>query len=994
MPLAWALAVCGLVGIPAFGVFAAAPADDPAAELASFKLAAGFEVNLFASEADGVVKPIQSRFDARGRLWVIGSTVYPQLEPGQVPNDKVLILEDTDHDGRADKSTVFAEGLFIPTGLELGDGGCYVGNSTELIHLRDTDGDGKADERRVFLRGFGTGDNHQNINSFQWSPGGELWFSQGLHSHSRVETPWGVEKLDQAGLWRLRPRPLRLDPFFGSEMAPHNPWGFVFDDWNRMFVLAGNGHGIFDPLPVLIRGHRIAPLDSIWVDSRGRKLCGGDIVGNAHFPAEWQGVMLAGGFMNNAVYALRVAEDGASFSVTDREPLLTSTHTSFRPVDVKIGPDGAVYITDWFNPIIGHYQASFRHPDRDKQHGRIWRITAKGRPLVTPPKLEGAPLAELLDHLKSADRFTRYQAKRLLADMETEEVTQALARWLLALDGSDPRIEHHRMEALGVYESHEAVEPALLSRLLQAKEPAVRAYAATVVGRWQDRLAQPLALLKPLMVDSHARVRLAAVVSAAAIRRPESIAVALGAADKPMDKFLDYALRQAVFVLKPQWLPAFSGGRLGVEANPAQLEFLVKADGSADTLRVVRNLLAKGDLAAPARETFLSTLAEAGDAKDLATLLDPAAFARDGHHDALMHTRVLAALEKASRVRNLKPAGDSGDALATLWRAGTNAGFQTALLRLAILWKTGAMRDMAMLSAFSTNAGAELRTAGAEAIASIEGTNAFRALDTLAGSSRTPGERVSASAGLAVLDLGRASEIAANILARDASGLTPPGLLPIFLTRKGGAEPLASALGSQSPARDAARAALRFMGSIGREDKELVRIFNDAAGFTGENLKATPQFVAQLAAEVRESGDAQHGREVFRRPDLNCLACHSVAGEGGNIGPDLNSIGSGQPLDFIIGAVLEPNREVKENYESIEVTMKDGEIYTGYRVRSTATELALRDVARNQVVRLRRDQMASQANRGSVMPSGLADHLTRGELRDLIRFLSELGKAR
>src|SRR5437867_8149533 len=458
----------------------AADRDDPASELASFKLAAGFEANLFASEADGIVKPIQSRFDARGRLWVIGSTVYPQLEPGQAPNDKVIILEDTDGDGRADKSTVFADGLFIPTGIEIGDGGCYVGNSTELLLLRDNDGDGKADERRVVLRGFGTGDNHQNINSFQWSPGGELWFSQGLHAHSRVETPWGVEKLDQAGLWRLRPRLLRLDPFFGSEMAPHNPWGFVFDDWNRMFVLAGNGHGIFDPLPVLIRGHRITPLDQIWKDYRGRKICGGDIVVNAHFPDDWPGVMLAGGFMNNAIYALRITADGASFSVADREPLLTSTHTSFRPVDVKIGPDGAVYVTDWYNPIIGHYQASFRHPDRDKKHGRIWRITAKGRPLVKQPRRDGASPAQLLDHLKSTDRFTRYQAKRLLAGMETGMVANELAKWLAKLDPTDTRLEHHQMEALGLYETHETVEPALLTKLLAAKDARVRAYAASV----------------------------------------------------------------------------------------------------------------------------------------------------------------------------------------------------------------------------------------------------------------------------------------------------------------------------------------------------------------------------------------------------------------------------------------------------------------------------------------------------------------------------------
>jgi putative heme-binding domain-containing protein len=184
------------------------------------------------------------------------------------------------------------------------------------------------------------------------------------------------------------------------------------------------------------------------------------------------------------------------------------------------------------------------------------------------------------------------------------------------------------------------------------------------------------------------------------------------------------------------------------------------------------------------------------------------------------------------------------------------------------------------------------------------------------------------------------------------------------------------------------------MGSVGRADKELLAVFNTAAGWSSEPLKATQEWVHQFAAEVRERGDAARGREVFRRADLNCLACHVVGAEGGTTGPDLNAIGSGQPLDFIIGAVLEPNREVKENYESIEVTMKDGETYMGYRVRSDSTELALRDVARNQVVRLRQDQIASQAERGSVMPSGLVDHLTRAELRDLFRYLSELGKAK
>src|SRR5262245_20493529 len=223
----------------AFGA-SAEDASDPSTELASFQIADGFEVSLFASEKDGVVKPIQIRFDARGRLWVIGSTVYPQIEPGQVPNDKLLILEDTNGDGRCDKTTVFADGLMIPTGLELGHAGAYIGHGTELLFLKDTDGDGKADERRVLLRGFGTGDNHQNINSFRWGPGGELWMCQGLHIHSSVETPWGLVRLNQAGLWRLHPLLLKLQGFYGCQNEPSKPCGYHVHGWGGPIVTYGN----------------------------------------------------------------------------------------------------------------------------------------------------------------------------------------------------------------------------------------------------------------------------------------------------------------------------------------------------------------------------------------------------------------------------------------------------------------------------------------------------------------------------------------------------------------------------------------------------------------------------------------------------------------------------------------------------------------------------------------------------------------------------------
>jgi putative heme-binding domain-containing protein len=217
-------------------------------------------------------------------------------------------------------------------------------------------------------------------------------------------------------------------------------------------------------------------------------------------------------------------------------------------------------------------------------------------------------------------------------------------------------------------------------------------------------------------------------------------------------------------------------------------------------------------------------------------------------------------------------------------------------------------------------------------------------------------------------------------------------LTSAFLKRRDGARALAVALMAHPPRRDAARLALRQMQAVGREDKGLIEVLSKAAALGGEPLRATPDVLSALVKEVRDSGNAARGAEVFKRADLSCVACHAVSGQGGNIGPSLDGIGSGQPLDFIIGAVLEPNKEVKESFEAIEVTTKDGDTYQGYRVRADKNELVLREVTLNKEIRLRRDQIADQRERGSVMPTGLMDNLTRDELRDLFRYLSELGK--
>jgi putative heme-binding domain-containing protein len=968
--------------------------NDPATELASFKLPDGFEANLFASEANGVIKPIQMRWDARGRLWIICSTAYPLIKPGEEAHDQVLILEDTDHDGRADKTTVFDNQLMIPTGLELDpDGhGAWVGEGTKLWHLRDTNGDDKADTREIVLRGFGTGDNHQNLNSFRWSPGGDLFFCQGLHAFSRVETSAGVVSLDEAGFWRLNTRSRELEPFFGGKLDPQNPWGWAWTEWGQPFLVAGNNGGIFYPLPEMVPGHDQTRVGNIWVNARSRKSSGPDIVGTAHLPPEWQGIFLTGGYMNNAVWALKIDDDDGGFRVTDLPPLVTSSHTSFRAVDVKIGPDGAIYLCDWYNPIIGHYQASFRHPDRDKAHGRIWRIIAKDRPLVQQPKIAGADMTALLENLKSPERWTRYESKRALLAREPEVLSPVVESWVAALKGTDRETERALVDALGIFEAIDAPNPPLIDRLLKAHEPDARAYAAGAIARWQNELPDPLASLKTLVADEHPRVRVAAVVALGNIPLAGSLPALLGVAGKPVDRFLESALHQAVLGLKPQWLPAFQAGEFGLDA--ARLQLLVRADGTADTLAVLRKLLSAKDVDLHQRQAFSITLAQFGGADDVAFLLDPNHWISAESYDPIGHAQVLDFLAVSNR--KVKPENAVellGPAASDLDHPDGNPLIRAATLRLAGAWKLNELLP-ALLKATEEKRSPDLRRAGIDGLAKLGGQRAKARLVELAGEGDLD-LRAAAIAGLTGVDLPEAARQAVGALfASNADAETVAALLPAFLERKDGSVILAKQLKQQlpPPLPALAEAGLQQLNALGRHDEELFAVLTEIAGTKKDAMRATPEFVAALAKEVRESGAAKHGEEIFHRAELTCSACHSVGGKGGTIGPSLDSIGSGQPLDFIIGAVIEPQREVKESFEAVEITTKDGRLVQGYKVREANGELVLKDVAQGIETKFTKDQIAARREIGSLMPPGLLERLSREEQRDLFRYLSELGK--
>ncbi len=952
------------------------PNPDPEVERASFQVAEGFEVNLFAADPL-LAKPIQMNFDPQGRLWVASSEVYPQIKPGQVANDKVIVLTDADGDGVAEKTSVFADGLLIPTGIEPGDGGAYVANSTELVHFRDSDGDGVADERRVVLSGFGTEDTHHILHTLRWGPEGLLYFNQSIYIHSHIETPHGVRRLNAGGIWMFRPETMRLEVFARGWV---NSWGHAFDRWGQSFatdgaymeginyVLPGASYFMAQGETRLVKG----------LNPGSPKDCGAEILSGSHLPEDWRGNILTNDFRGNRVCRFILSDDGAGFASREQAEVIKTKHSAFRPIDVKMGPDGAIYIADWYNPIIQHGEVDFRDPRRDHTRGRIWRVTAKGRPTVARPALVKASTQTLLDALQSNEDWNRQQAKRVLKERGAKDVQPALAAWVKSLDKGE---EHHKLEALWTYQAIDVVEPDLLDTLLNARDPRARAAAVRVVGHWQDRLRDPLALLASRVADDHPRVRLEAVRALAEVTSARSVAIALNALDKPMDQYLDYAVWLTARQLKDRWLPEVQAGREDLGGG-AHLAFALKAVDSPALVGPLMEMLKAGQVAAGQEEGAVALIAALGTAEDLGRVLDMALA------ETLPPARragLLAALTRASAARKLRPSGDLSR-LGGLIAPG-EATLRAEALRAAGVWKVEPLRPALAGLAEARDTSDPVRRAAIDGLVSLGGPSSLATLAKLAETGPIPERRLAVVA-LAALDPKAAAAQAVAVLAGEGD---PSEVYRGFLGRKDGPEALAAALAGVTLPADAAKLGVRAVRTNGREARDLLDALTKAGKLDAGPPELTDTRRDQLVAEARAQGDPARGEAVFRRNDQACLRCHGIAGAGGQVGPDLLSIGASAPMDYLVESILVPNKAVKEGYHALVVATDDGRIVQGIKVRQTDADLVLRD-ADDHDVSIPLSTVEDQKPGGSLMPAGLADPLTAPEFSDLVRFLSELGK--
>ena len=953
---------------------------DSEAERASFQVAEGFEVNLFASDPS-LAKPIQMNFDARGRLWVASSEVYPQIKPGQVADDKVVILEDLDGDGKSDKTTVFADKLLIPTGVEPGDGGAYVANSTELLHLADLDGDGKADTRRVVLSGFGTEDTHHILHTLRWGPDGMLYFNQSIYIHSHVETPWGVRRLGGGGIWQFRPESMWLDVFARGWV---NPWGHHFDRWGQSFATDGaGGKGINYVLPgasyeTAVGAKRL--LDGL--NPGSPKYCGAEVLSGRHLPEDWRGNVITNDFRANNVRRFVLSDDGAGYASRNLPNLITTRYPAFRPIDVKMGPDGAIYIADWYNPIIQHGEVDFRDPRRDHTRGRIWRVTAKGRPLVEKPNLVGATNEQLLEHLKAPEDWTRHFAKRVLKERGTA-VVPALAAWVKGLDPVDPEVEHHRLEGLWAYESLDVVEPELLTRLLNSPDPRARAAAVRVTQHWLGKIDDPFGRLAARVVDENPRVRLEAVRALGHAPESRAAEIALRALDRPVDKFLDYALWLTIRDLEAFWLPSLREGKFDPGGDARRLVFALNAVGSPGVVRPLVEALRAGKVAPADEDRVRALIAGLGGPPELGMILDLALL------DATPEAKrgpLLEALAQAARARKVVPAGD----LARVARLLDSPDLATraAAARAVGLWKVEPLRTR--LEALARSNDHVTRRAAIEGLGSLGGTSSRDALAALSAAPYPVEARLEAAAALVTLDPGLAANRAVAALA-EAKDVDPSPVFEAFVDRKGGPTALASALEGKALPVEVARVGSRVASLSGRPDASLIEALNRSGGNSTAPRAWGPAERKAILAEVARRGDPARGEAVFRRGQSQCLKCHAVAGAGGRVGPGLESIGASAPVDYLLDSLVEPAKAVKEGYHATVVATSDGRVLTGLKVRQTDTELVLRD-AEDREVTIPASAIEEQKPGGSLMPAGLADTMSRADVIDLVRFLSELGK--
>jgi len=927
----------------------------------------GFTVELVASEPD-IVNPVAMTFDERGRIWITESLEYPRSAPG-AGRDRVKVLEDTDGDGRADKFTTFAEGLNIPSGIAVGYGGVWVANAPDLLFLQDTDGDGKADKREVVVTGFGRTDTHELPNSLTWGPDGWLYGLNGVFNHSHIKYR-GKEYKFTCALFRIHPRTRDFEIFCEGTS---NPWGIAWDSEGSAFVSAcvidhlwhlvetGYYHRQGGPYPpftwkigsIVKHKHQKAAYCGLhWFDSDA-------------YPEQYRERLFMGNIHGNCVNTDVLERDGSTYFARGEPDFLSANDPWFMPVVQKTGPDGCLYVLDWYDQYHC-YQDARRDPEGiDRLKGRLYRVRYRGTPRVSGFDLAEESDPQLIERLHSPNVYFRDIAQRVLAERNDPETREKLQT--LVLNEQAPRkARMHALWAL-IGGSNGQLHPQFHLQLLSHADASLRAWAVRAAGNARHVEPTLRERIGAMATDASPDVQLQVAIAARKIEGIDSLPLLLEVlAHCGNDKLIPHIVWQNLHPLLEEESPRF----LEIVSRPE-----MQSNRNIATLmpRAVERIVGRKN-SDPRPVVALFRLLAEGRRSEVATARQCLAILAGRVQTGEISGRPLLELRQAIQPLLLPILRDEQHPLR----------LDAALL--ATTWKDSVAFAAVRSVLVGTDHPDELRLQALDALIAAGDTSLLETASKALADAKanTPDFR-----GRLIASLGRLEDprVADVVLAHypQMEPALQPRVIELLTDRVSWSRKLLDAIGRKQIPSDALNVN-QVRKLLASKDEELVKLVTATWGtLRDERNPQREEVIAAMRRLIRQNpGDAKAGRLVFAKV---CGQCHKIYGEGQEVGPDITANGRSS-FEQLLSNVFDPSLVIGAAYQSRIVVTDKGRILNGLVIEDSEQKLVLK-VQGGKLETIPREEIEeTKLSELSMMPEGLENQLKPQEIADLFAFLT------
>jgi putative heme-binding domain-containing protein len=1006
-----------------------APTDakSPADERASFTVPAGFDVQLVAAEPD-IQKPIQMAFDAKGRLWVTTSYLYPFPAAKGKGTDKLFILSDFGPDGRAKKVQVFADNLNIPIGiLPLPDcKSCLVSSAGVILKLTDTDGDGKADKTEELFTGFGFKDTHGMVNSFTLMPDGWVYACHGYANASKVKGKDGHEvEMHSGNTFRFRPDGSRIEVYTRGQV---NPFGMAVDPWFNLYTADCHSKPITQLIPGAVYESFGKPHDGLGFgpnmighDHGSTALCGLTYYDADQFPPQYRNTMFLGNVVTNRINFDKIEWTGSTPRAVENPDFLVSKDPWFRPTDIKLGPDGALYVADFYNKIIGHYEVDLKHPQRDKDRGRVWRIVWKGKDgTAPPPKMPRADWTkatykelnfdlvapnltvrmiagqELLRREKAGENPKQLDGDAALKALSDPYHASLLAGWLAfqaeAHKEPVPAKSYREVIEYGK-QFHPTMKPDQHSTLV------VRALTSRPTWDTEER-AVALDILKSIDAP---RLRRAVVEGITSHPHAEWIPVLVELIQKcpPADTHLKHAARIA---LRNQFqgssTPAAvweAAEKLPADATPILVEIMlgVPNTSAADYLA---QAIKGGRVSENRIPAFAQHVGRYGDQTAMLSVIDSAI---EDQKDRVKAAATIQAMVRGLQSANgeLKIIRSTSTVLRRVREDLEGGPRETRLASLRLLadlavvipknLKYRGVQDIDPVPGTTALLGDasqpdDVRTAVLDALIRLDPKLAQTSAEKLIDDHPTPpAVREKAALLLAGSD-NRNHKQAAKDAIKDVPYRSAVAIAAGLAGSRDGGEILLTAVKQgKAPAR-----LLQERQILDRLRTSQVPDLDRQVADLTKGLQPADQKLAALLKQraarfPQAKTDKELGAKLFAK---HCGACHQIGGMGAKVGPQLDGIGN-RGLERLLEDVLDPNRNVDAEFRARVLNLADGRTLTGLMLRVEGEVVVFADDQGKEFRIPSKDIEKNRETTLSPMPANFGETIPEADFHHLMAYL-------